>query len=152
MAIEFSIDTIKIANSSMDRPAAPTCRYTGHVATVYTVRSGPNAIKSCQCDRRGGQYDDGTQQEDWQLVKRGGQGLLQVSRNNNITMHNRFSAFQEYERDNDAEANCDTRRQCPSCKVCPVPAKTSHRCHNGTEANCDTRRQCPPVKCVRCLR
>ena len=54
VAIDFSNDIVKIAISSktMDRPAAPTSRCIGHNATVYTVRSGPNAVKSCQCARR----------------------------------------------------------------------------------------------------
>ena len=148
VAIDFSDDIVRIANSSkiMNRPAAPTSGCIGHIATVYTVRSGPSTIESCQCARRGEQNNNCAHQEDWQLVKRGGQGSIQVSRNNSISMYNRFSALQDYERNNDPEANCDTRRQCPSCKVCPVPATTSHEHNNGPEANCDTRRQCPSCK------
>ena len=112
VAIDFSNDIVKIANSSktMDRPAAPTSRCNGHIATVYTVRSGPNTIKSCQCVRTSEKNDDCAHQEDWQLVKRGGQGSIQVSRNNSISMYNRFSALQDHERNNGPETNCDKRR------------------------------------------
>ena len=70
VAIDFSNDVVKIANTSkaMDKPAAhmaaPTGRCIGHNATVYTVRSGPNAVDLRQCAMRNEQDIGFSHQED----------------------------------------------------------------------------------------
>ena len=76
VAIDFSNDIVKMANTSraVDKSAAhrtaPTSRCIGHNATVYTVRSEPNAVESRRCAMRNEPDTDFAYQKDWHMVKR----------------------------------------------------------------------------------